>query len=191
LELDSLRAIDGATHAARTSIRIYLNYLLPMDAMIRELMNGLPDAAEFARVVVRLLAAALLGAVVGIQRERAGKAAGLRTHMLVALGAALLLLAGEEAGMTSANLASVVQGVVTGIGFLGAGAILKDKEDLEIRGLTTAAGIWLTAGVGVAAGLGRWGTAAVAAAASWIILAIVGRWERRLEVNELEKQKSA
>ena len=162
-----------------------------MNEFLREITNGLPDATEFARAVVRLLAAALLGAVVGFERERAGKAAGLRTHMLVALGAAVLMLAGAESGMTSSDLSRVVQGVITGIGFLGAGSILKSEEQREIRGLTTAAGIWLTAGVGVAAGLGRWGTAAVAVAASWIILGLLSRLERRLDVNDPVKKTKA
>ena len=138
-----------------------------MNEFVREFTNGLPDAAEFARAVVRLVAAVLLGAVVGIQRERAGKAAGLRTHMLVALGAALLMVAAVESGVTADGLSSIVQGVITGIGFLGAGAILKSENAFEIRGLTTAAGIWLTAGVGIAAGLGRWATAAIAAIFCW------------------------
>jgi putative Mg2+ transporter-C (MgtC) family protein len=162
-----------------------------MNEILRELTNGLPDATEFARAVVRLLVAALLGAVVGFERERAGKAAGLRTHMLVALGAALLMLAAAESGMTSSDLSRIIQGVITGIGFLGAGSILKSEEQREIRGLTTAAGIWLTAGVGVAAGLGRWGTAAVAVAASWIILGLLTRLERRLDVNDPVKKNEA
>lgn len=162
-----------------------------MNEFVQDLANGFPDATEFARAFIRLLAAAVLGAVVGLERERAGKAAGLRTHMLVALGAALLMLAGAEAGMTPGQLASVIQGVITGIGFLGAGAILKSEEAREIRGLTTAAGIWLTAGVGIAAGLGRWGTAAVAVAASWIILTVLGRLEHRLDVNDQEKKTQA
>jgi putative Mg2+ transporter-C (MgtC) family protein len=156
-----------------------------MNEILRELTNGLPDATEFARAVVRLLVAALLGAVVGFERERAGKAAGLRTHMLVALGAALLMLAAAESGMTSSDLSRIIQGVITGIGFLGAGSILKSEEQREIRGLTTAAGIWLTAGVG------RWGTAAVAVAASWIILGLLTRLERRLDVNDPVKKNEA
>ena len=162
-----------------------------MNEFLRELSNGLPDANELARAVVRLMAAALLGAVVGIQRERAGKAAGLRTHMLVSLGAALLMLAGAEGGMTPSDLSRVVQGVITGIGFLGAGAILKFENERQIRGLTTAAGIWLTAVVGVAAGLGRWGTGALAAVASWIILSVLGRMEKRFDVNSPSKSESA
>jgi putative Mg2+ transporter-C (MgtC) family protein len=162
-----------------------------MNEFLREITNGLPDATEFARAVIRLLVAALLGAVVGFERERAGKAAGLRTHMLVALGAALLMLAAAESGMTPSDLSRIIQGVITGIGFLGAGSILKSEEQREIRGLTTAAGIWLTAGVGVAAGLGRWGTAAVAVAASWIILGLLTRLERRLDVNDPVKKNEA
>jgi putative Mg2+ transporter-C (MgtC) family protein len=111
--------------------------------------------------------------------------------MLVALGAALLVLAGAEAGMTPSDLSRVVQGVITGIGFLGAGAILKSEHEREIRGLTTAAGIWLTAGVGIASGLGRWGTAALASFASWLILAVLGRMEQRLEVKHPTKSQSA
>ena len=162
-----------------------------MNEFLLELTSGLPDATQFARAVVRLLAAALLGAILGFERERTGKAAGLRTHMLVALGAALLMVAGEESGMTPADLSRVVQGVITGIGFLGAGTILKNEEAREIEGLTTAAGIWLTAGIGVAAGIGRWGTAALAVAASWIVLSLLGRLERRLKVDKTEKKAKA
>lgn len=162
-----------------------------MNEFAREFIDGLPDGAELAHAAVRLLAAALLGAVVGFQRARAGKAAGLRTHMLVSLGAAVVVLAGAESGMTPADLSRVVQGVITGIGFLGAGAILKSEHEREIRGLTTAAGIWLTAGVGVAAGLGSWGTAALAAIATWIILGVLGHLERRLDVNHPEKKADA
>jgi putative Mg2+ transporter-C (MgtC) family protein len=148
-----------------------------MDAFVKELTDGLPDAAQAAHVVVRLIAAALLGAVIGIQREHAGKPAGLRTHMLVALGAALFVIAPLEFGMSPEDLSRVIQGLATGIGFLGAGAILKLREEREITGLTTAAGIWLTAAIGVAVGLGRWGSAALGVVMTWIILAVLGRIE--------------
>jgi putative Mg2+ transporter-C (MgtC) family protein len=152
-----------------------------MDAVLKELADGLPDATQTAQVLVRLAAAALFGAIVGVQRERAGKPAGLRTHMLVALGAALLVIASIESGISDNDVSRVVQGIATGIGFIGAGAILKLSEEREITGLTTAAGIWLTAAAGVAAGLGRWGTAALAVALTWIILAVLGRIEARME----------
>jgi putative Mg2+ transporter-C (MgtC) family protein len=101
--------------------------------------------------------------------------------MLVALGAALLVIASIESGISDNDVSRVVQGIATGIGFIGAGAILKLSEEREITGLTTAAGIWLTAAAGVAAGLGRWGTAALAVALTWIILAVLGRIEARME----------
>src|SRR5215510_12785734 len=152
-----------------------------MDIILEELTAGLPDAKQFVRVKIRLLAAMLLGAIIGVQRERTGKPAGLRTHMLVALGAALFTIAPLESGMDSADLSRVIQGLATGIGFIGGGAILKLSEAREIQGLTSAAGIWMTAAVGVAVGLGRLGLALLSVLMTWFILAIVGKIERRIE----------
>lgn len=152
-----------------------------MDALLEELTAGLPDAGQVVRVLVRLLVAALLGAVIGAQRERAGKPAGLRTHMLVALGAALFVVAAIESGFPEDALARVIQGMATGIGFIGGGAILKLREEREITGLTTAAGIWMTAAAGVAAGLGRWGAAALAVGLTWLILGALARVEARMQ----------
>lgn len=152
-----------------------------MEAFLQELADGLPDATQVAHVLVRLLAAALLGAIIGIQRERAGKPAGVRTHMLVALGAALFVIAPLESDMSNEDLSRVVQGIATGIGFIGAGAILKLNEEREITGLTTAAGIWLTAAAGVAAGLGRWGAAALGVLLTWIVLALLGKIENSID----------
>src|SRR5215510_10056350 len=106
-----------------------------MDIIFEELTAGMPDARQITRVIIRLLAAMLLGAIIGIQREQTGKPAGLRTHMLVALGAALFTLAPLEAGMDSADISRVIQGLATGIGFIGGGAILKLSEAREIQGL--------------------------------------------------------
>jgi putative Mg2+ transporter-C (MgtC) family protein len=149
-----------------------------------EFTSGLPDATQLVRVVIRLMAAALLGAVVGIQRERRRKAAGLRTHMLVSLGAALFVIGPLESGMGEDALSRVIQGLTTGIGFIGGGAILKLSGEREVQGLTTAAGIWITAGVGMAAGLGRLGAAAIGALFALIILAIIGSVEHRIEAAE-------
>lgn len=160
-----------------------------MDVFLEELIAGLPDSAQTARLVIRLIVAALLGAVIGIQRERVGKAAGLRTHMLVALGAALFVLASLEFGMSSSDLSRVIQGLATGIGFIGGGAILKLAEEREITGLTTAAGIWLTAAVGVAVGLGLWGSAALSIALTWVILALIGQIEYGSEKRQAAKAK--
>ena len=95
-----------------------------------------PTLGRVADVVVRLVAAAALGGALGIERERLGKRAGMRTHMLVALGAALFVLAAVESGAGGGELARVVQGIATGIGFVGAGTILKHPEEGEVRGLT-------------------------------------------------------
>ena len=131
------------------------------------------DAARVTRIVVRLVLAALLGGLLGYERERHGKAAGVRTHMLVSLGAALFVLVPEQAGANWSDVARVIQGLVAGIGFLGAGSILKNPDDGNVSGLTTAAGIWLTAAVGVACGLGRESTAILSALLAFAILALV------------------
>ena len=149
--------------------------------MLEELASSMPDAREAVRLLVRLLVALLAGGIIGYQRERAGKAAGLRTHMLVALGTALFVITAEEAGMQQDAMSRVVQGLVTGIGFLGAGAILKLEHQQVIRGLTTAAGIWLTAALGVAIGLGHLGTAAIGVLLAWLVLAALIRLERGVD----------
>jgi putative Mg2+ transporter-C (MgtC) family protein len=152
-----------------------------MDIFWEELTSGLPDARQLVHVLIRLLAATLLGAVVGLQRERAGKPAGLRTHMLVTLGTAVFVLACSGVGMSSDGLSRVIQGIVTGVGFLGAGSILKMSEERDIQGLTTAAGIWMTAAIGVAVGLGSLGVAVLSTVFTLIILALAGRYEFRAE----------
>jgi len=148
-----------------------------VDIVIAELTAGLTDTTELLRAIARLLVAMLCGAIVGLQREQVGKPAGLRTHMLVATATALFIIAGADSGMGDEALSRVIQGIVTGIGFLGAGAILKLDREREITGLTTAAGIWMTAAVGVAAGLGRLGTALLSTGLAWVILALLGRVE--------------
>jgi putative Mg2+ transporter-C (MgtC) family protein len=133
-----------------------------------------PDGAQMLRVAIRLAMAALLGGILGEQRERAGKPAGLRTHMLVALGSTLLVLFPREAGMSPSDISRVIQGVATGIGFIGAGTILKRSEAAEVHGLTTAASVWLTAAIGLAVGAGPLWLPVAAAALAWVILALIG-----------------
>lgn len=160
-----------------------------MNALMEELRNGLPtDWAQFVRIALRMILSAGLGAVVGLQREQTGKPAGLRTHMLVALGATLLVLAPLEMGVAMTDIGRIIQGVATGIGFIGGGAILKLSAEREVRGLTSAAGIWITAAAGVAVGLGRLAMAAMAIFLTWVILAIIGRAERRYEKNRDRKE---
>ena len=151
-----------------------------MDIFWEELTSGLPDTRELVRVVIRLLAATLLGAVVGIERERAGKPAGLRTHILVTLGTTVFVLASSGVGMDMDGVSRVIQGIATGIGFIGAGSILKLNEERDIQGLTTAAGIWMTAAIGVAVGLGSLGVALLSTLLTLIILASVGSFESRI-----------
>jgi putative Mg2+ transporter-C (MgtC) family protein len=117
------------------------------------LVTDWPGAAHVAQIVVRLVLASVLGGLLGYERERHGKAAGLRTHMLVALGAALFVLVALDAGAAPADLTRVIQGIATGIGFVGGGAILKSPQVGAVRGLTTAASVWLTAAVGIAVAL--------------------------------------
>lgn len=128
-------------------------------ATLRSEFSDIPDVEQITRISVRLLLAAVLGGVLGLQREQHGKAAGMRTHMLVSLGAALFVLVPQQGGMQLADMSRVLQGVIAGIGFLGAGAILKLKDEEQVHGLTTAAGIWMTAAIGIACGLGREATA--------------------------------
>ena len=133
-----------------------------MELLLHELMGGLPDRRQLALVLIRVIAATLFGAIVGLQRERARKPAGLRTHMLVCLGTAVIVLAGSGAGMSTDGLSRIIQGIVTGIGFVGAGSILKLSQERKIKGLTTAAGLWMTAAIGVACGVGALGLALIA-----------------------------
>ena len=135
--------------------------------------SDLPDVAEFTRLMLRLLLAAFLGGLLGIEREKKGKAAGVRTHMLVSMGAALFVLLATQGGMKDTELSRVLQGVIAGIGFLGAGTILKAEREEKVYGLTTAAGIWLTAAIGVAAGLGRESTAVLSTLLALGVLALV------------------
>jgi len=129
--------------------------------------------------VVRLGLAALLGGVIGLQRQRVHSTAGLRTHMLVSVGSAFFVLAAIEAGATATDVSRVIQGLVAGVGFLGAGAILKIGDREEVHGLTTAASIWLIAAVGTGAGLGHLWLPVLGAAFGWIILGPIGRLEKR------------
>ena len=152
-----------------------------MDIVWEELTVGLPDARQFIHVVIRLMAAALLGGVIGFQRERAGKPAGLRTHILVTLGTCVFVLACSGYGMSSNGLSRVIQGIVTGIGFIGAGSILKLNDERDIKGLTTAASVWIASAIGVAVGLGGLGLAILATISTLIVLAVVWRIEQRLE----------
>ena len=155
-----------------------------MSILWEELAAGFSGPEALVRVTLRLIVAMAFGAVIGIQRERAGKPAGIRTHMLVASGAAVFVMAGGEFGMNPDSVSRVIQGLVTGIGFIGAGAILKLQDKREVEGLTTAAGIWITAALGVAVGLGRFGLALVATLLAWMTLSLVQQLEHMLNKGD-------
>ena len=133
------------------------------------MLNLPPDAGE---VALRLLAAAVFGGAIGIDREVRGKPAGMRTHALVALGAALVtvvVIRVAPPGYQHVDAVSrVIQGIIAGVGFLGGGAILKSAE--SVHGLTTAASIWCVAALGTACGTGQWVAALVAVAFAFLIL---------------------
>ncbi|MGS1109691.1 MgtC/SapB family protein [Achromobacter anxifer] len=151
---------------------------------VRSEFADIPDVGEATRIVLRLGVAMLLGGLLGYERERSGKDAGLRTHMLVALGAAIFVLVPLQGGMEVGDLSRVLQGVIAGIGFLGAGAIIKLSGEREIRGLTTAAGIWMTAAIGAAAGMGREATAVVSTLMALFVLAVLRRVEARIAARQ-------
>ena len=139
---------------------------------VQQEFSDIGNAEDLTRICLRLSVALLLGALLGYERESVGASAGLRTHMLVALGSALFMVIPHQAGMQIEDVSRVLQGITAGIGFLGAGAIIKLKDE-SVKGLTTAAGIWLTAAVGVAAGMGLEATAVVSAAFGWVVLALL------------------
>lgn len=134
---------------------------------------------DVANVLLRLFVAALVGAAIGLDRELRRKPAGMRTHALVCLGAALLVVVVVRAGPGGVNrldsVARVIQGIIAGVGFLGGGAILKSSSGPEaVHGLTTAATIWLAASVGVACGAGQWAPVLIGTLLA-ILIVIVGR----------------
>jgi putative Mg2+ transporter-C (MgtC) family protein len=122
-------------------------------------------------MILRLLLAAALGAGIGYQRERAGKVAGVRTHILVSTGAGLFTLVSIYGfGGAGVDISRVAAGVVVGIGFIGAGVILRGQREEEVAGLTTAATIWITAAIGLAAGAGMYLISIIATAVAVGIL---------------------
>lgn len=151
-----------------------------MEILWEELSLGTPDRGELLRLLIRLVAALVIGAVIGLQREFAGQDAGLRTHMLVALGTTLFVALPEEIGWSEDAMSRVIQGITTGIGFLGAGTILKLAQEKQIRGLTTAAGIWMTAAASVAAGIGAVGIALISMGFALMVLSVLHWVERRV-----------
>ena len=137
------------------------------------------DTAEqlggLIEVVRRLAIATVLGAIIGTNRELHDKPAGMRTHALVSLGAALLTVGGvfldsTTNGTSGADVSRVIQGIITGVGFIGGGVILRNEQQMVVHGLTTAASVWVAACVGIICGMGRWVTAVVAIGMVLVVL---------------------
>jgi putative Mg2+ transporter-C (MgtC) family protein len=136
----------------------------------------------FVNDLTRIGAAAVLGGLIGIERELSGHAAGLRTHMLVTIGCAMFVVAGLAVSSDKQEeVTRVIQGVAAGIGFLGAGTILKNDDEHKITGLTTASSIWLAAALGTLAGLGEFVPAAAATVIALVVLGVLLPIERSLE----------
>ncbi|MBF0674153.1 MULTISPECIES: MgtC/SapB family protein [unclassified Pseudomonas] len=157
--------------------------------IVETLTDEFSDIAELdqaVRVTLRLFLAALLGALLGYEREHSGKAAGVRTHMLVALGSAMFVLVPQLDGALEDAMSRVIQGVVAGVGFLCAGTILKNDHINEVKGLTTAAGIWLTAAIGMSVGMGSEATAVLGTLLGLIVLNLVPHLVDRLEKKTKE-----
>jgi putative Mg2+ transporter-C (MgtC) family protein len=135
----------------------------------------------FVDDLARIGVAAIVGGVLGLERELNGHFAGLRTHMIVAIGCAVFVVAGlAVSGSQAEAVTRVVQGIAAGVGFLGAGTILKLDEERKIKGLTTASSIWLAAALGTLAGLGEYVPAAAATVIALVVLAVLRPLERLL-----------
>ena len=154
-------------------------------------LDAVTAPATLLELCVRLILAAGLGGVIGLNREWEQKPAGLRTHALVGLGSALFALAGlllavDGPVRDETAPSRILQGLVAGVGFIGGGAILRREHQGSIEGLTTATSIWIVAALGVAAGLGMWRSAVAAVLLAFLILTagegvdrLLRRWRRR------------
>lgn len=146
--------------------------------------DGILNVQQWTQLIVRATAACLVGGLVGYQRQRFHKAAGIRTHMLVAVGSAFFVAVPYLDGMSKSDISRVVQGVVTGIGFLGAGVIVKLQDAKSVKGLTSAACIWYGAALGIACGLGKLIIAATGAFVALVILGLIPHVSSRTSDDE-------
>lgn len=150
-----------------------------MELIERVIATLLAEFSDFShletitRTGMRLVLAVVLGGLLGFERELAGKAAGVRTHMLATMGTALFVMAIEQEGASDESVSRVIQGIAAGIGFICAGTILKGRDMADVQGLTTAGGLWLATAIGVAVGLGRGATAILATVLALLILHVL------------------
>jgi putative Mg2+ transporter-C (MgtC) family protein len=150
---------------------------------------------EMTTTAIRLTLSVLVGGLIGLNRDLHHKPAGVRTHALVSLGTALIVIVlippGSQLALHSDALSRVIQGVLTGIGFLGAGVILRDPGMHQVKGLTTAATIWLTALLGVACGVGAYSPVLLALVLAALVMAFGGRFERAMRDRFPQSHASA
>ena len=144
-------------------------------------------------VIIRLLAAAFVGLALGYQREMSAKPIGMRTLGLISLGAAMVSVAAlrypalaGDASATSRVLQGIVQGLMVGVGFIGAGVILRDESTKKVHGLTTATTVWIAAGLGIACGLADWIVVVTGLVLALVILIVLKRFERHV-TDEVER----
>jgi putative Mg2+ transporter-C (MgtC) family protein len=139
---------------------------------------------DLLEAAFRLLVATLAGMAIGLNRDLHNKPVGMRTLGLVSLGSALVLLASTRFGQLEFEqdaVSRVIQGILTGVGFIGAGVVLHDKTQIKIHGLTTAATVWVAAVLGVTAGMGAWLVTIIGSGLTLALLVFGGRLEARLE----------
>jgi putative Mg2+ transporter-C (MgtC) family protein len=147
---------------------------------------------DYSEIIFRLVSAVLIGCVIGLDRNLHGKPTGIKTLGLVALGSSLVTMASMDFALSqgaydASAVSRTIQGIITGIGFLGAGVIIHDHTTEKVRGLTTAASIWVTAALGIVCGMGSWQIASVAMVIV-LLLFIIGRpLERMLHRQWLSK----
>jgi putative Mg2+ transporter-C (MgtC) family protein len=147
-----------------------------------------PD--DWLTITFRLAVALLAGGAIGLNRQQSGRPAGLRTYMTVSVGAAMFVMLPLQAGIdinATNALSRTVQGIATGVGFIGAGIIFQQsRQNLkpQVKGLTSAAALWLTAGLGTAAGCGLWRTSFIGTVTTLLILSGVKKM-KRISINKL------
>ena len=151
---------------------------------MREWLSWLSvEYADQIEITLRLCGATIAGMLIGINRDIHNKPIGMRTLGLVGLGSAIVILSGsvyEGLHFGQDAVSRVVQGIMTGLGFLGAGAILRGRDQMQVQGLTTAATVWIAAGLGVTAGLGAWFITIAGTLVTLFLLTYGTRLERRL-----------
>lgn len=146
-------------------------------------MENILEQIDFGSLLPLVIAAGL-GAVIGIERELHNKPAGLRTNILICLGAATFMVMGRKMGLASDAISRITAGIVTGVGFIGGGAVLRDRTN--IYGVTTAATIWLVTSIGIACGLELYDIAVTVAVLSLVVLVVLGPLDRRIHRPQKE-----